>query len=215
MTILALADHRPRGPFGSHRPRERQAAPPPVPPAMQVRPPQWPLFAIPGKAEARNRVEAVIGSMTQKPALLRPGHVAVWVTCLVCEARWKGQFSSDGRPAYEGGLIDAHARLDQQRRHVVAVACRCPAGLASGAPVATERQFRAAVRWRQQRQLRGLSQLEDGTLLDYLVNTRTEIYRRNWEYRVQQICQAGSDTSAAWRRAVIVCDWQWQGRTHP
>lgn len=218
MSILAMADYRRSSGPGLRRHRQQDPAPPPSPPAHHQRPPAWPCFAVPGTAAATGKVEALIGqpiaSVTQARDHHEPGRVACWVTCLVCEARYKGEHGQDGRPRFEGGTIDARVRADGIGWRPVAVACRCPAGLASGAPPATDRQYRVAVRFRKQRQMRGLLALSDDLLFSFLVVPRTPIYHQNWESCVQRMCADGLDAHSAWRRAIIVCDWDWQARNH-
>lgn len=209
MTILAMNDfRRPRQP---RAPRSRQTDTPaaPAPPVVRTPVPAYPMFAVPGHATTE------LASMVQLPNHHEPGRVACWLTCLVCEARHRDEYTQDGRPVYEGGTLDVHGRTSTGERHVVSVGCRCPAGLASGAPPATDRQFRVAVRWRKARQMRGLLAISDETIFKFLIVPRRPYYRVEWDRRCVEFNQAGATMHIAWRKAVIAIDWDWQRRVTP
>lgn len=214
MTVLALAEFRrprePRAPRGQAGQGGQVA-----PPVSLVKPPMLPIHAVPGNSSLVMAINAGAGSeivsMTQQRDHHTPGVVACWVTCLVCEARFRHDWTPAGVPIYEGGLIIATVRDRNTKKPVqVAVACRCAAGQAmADIRPATDVEYTRAIARRKVLCMRGLRAMSDSMFMEFIIGPRDPAFRANWEALVA-MSPPEVPAEKAWRRAFIKQLWRWQ-----
>ncbi len=201
---------RPRGRGGRREEHHQQVA---EPPPLKRPPRMFPLLAVPGSITVRahsRRAGALIEEdihIASERSVLKPGTVASWVLCPICEATWRGEYLQDGRPVLEGGVVQVRVYQESHdRTFMMMVRCRCLAGQRlSWLRDPTPGEWARAVARRRHRSRLGLNMVTDEDFIIYLVAPRGPWFTNAWESRVERFVKRGVEPRVAWRRAYLRC----------
>lgn len=185
-------------------------------PVRPLAPPTIAFHAVPGTSELTATVHGPMGAVATSIRQARdhhpPGTIACWVTCLVCEARLCFERTPDGRPIFDGGILEPTVINPASRKpQTVAVACRCSAGQNwTTLRPATDTEYRRAIARRKVRLLRGLRAISDAVFIEFVLQPRGSVFCDNWQLLAERYMAEGADVRRAWHRAYVTQLWRWQ-----